>query len=252
MAYAPVVAPPPPGAPMLSYAQPQGAAATAPPSAASYATHTALLLNFAGADGGVTITDSGQYGRAVSVFGNAKISTAQSKFGGSSLVLDGTGDYLTVGESPLWSAGANYSIEAFIRPANVSSIRTILGTRPAATVQGWILALDASGRPQFVGWDAGGSLVINVTTSASLTLNTWAHVEVTRYLGTWRLFLDGTPIGSGVESAPLSYSSLPLIIGRDLSNTLRDFHGHMDALRIRHGVAQHTAAFTPPAVEPTD
>lgn len=50
------------------------------------------LLNFEGADASTTILDD--YGNTWTAAGNAQIDTAQFKFGNSSLLFDGTGDYI--------------------------------------------------------------------------------------------------------------------------------------------------------------
>ena len=51
-----------------------------------------LLLPFDGSNGATSTTDSSNANNAVSFAGTAQISTAQSKFGGSSLLLDGDSD----------------------------------------------------------------------------------------------------------------------------------------------------------------
>jgi hypothetical protein len=61
-----------------------------------YFSNVSLLLHGDGANGSTTIVDSSPSPKTVTAVGNAQISTAQSKFGGSSLAFDGSGDYLTV------------------------------------------------------------------------------------------------------------------------------------------------------------
>ena len=58
-----------------------------------YYSFVTLLLHCDGANNSTTITDSSLSQVTVTAQDNAKISTAQSKFGGSSLLLDGTGDF---------------------------------------------------------------------------------------------------------------------------------------------------------------
>ena len=55
--------------------------------------YTKLLLHCDGTNGSTVITD--KIGKAMTAYGNAKISTAQSKFRGASLSLDGNGDYIS-------------------------------------------------------------------------------------------------------------------------------------------------------------
>jgi hypothetical protein len=67
-----------------------------------------LLLHFNGANGSATFTNSSSNARTVTPSGNAQISTAQSVFGGSSLLLDGSGDYLTIADATGDFAFGNY------------------------------------------------------------------------------------------------------------------------------------------------
>ena len=60
-----------------------------------------LLLHGDGANGSTTIVDSSPTPKTVTAFGDAQISTAQSKFGGASIAFDGTGDYLSANDGDL-------------------------------------------------------------------------------------------------------------------------------------------------------
>ena len=54
-----------------------------------------LLLHMDGAYGSTTFNDSSPAAKAVAASGNAKVSAAKSKWGGASLALGGSGDYLS-------------------------------------------------------------------------------------------------------------------------------------------------------------
>ena len=56
-----------------------------------YFPNVICLLSFDGSNGSTSITDSSNSNHTVTVNSDAKISTAASKFGGSSLLLDGSG-----------------------------------------------------------------------------------------------------------------------------------------------------------------
>lgn len=76
---------------------------------------TKLLLHTDGTDGSTTFTDSSLSPKTISVFGNAQVDTAQSKFGGASALFDGTGDYLT-GSSADFAFGTNdFTIDFWMR-----------------------------------------------------------------------------------------------------------------------------------------
>jgi hypothetical protein len=62
-----------------------------------------------GLDGDTSSTDESQAAHALTFVGNAQIDTAQSKFGGSSLLLDGSGDRVTTPNSVGWQLGSTSS-----------------------------------------------------------------------------------------------------------------------------------------------
>ena len=64
-----------------------------------------LHLPFDGSNGATSTSDVSNQNNAVTVNG-AQISTAQSKFGGSSMLFDGSNDYLSVGGSE-WNSNLN-------------------------------------------------------------------------------------------------------------------------------------------------
>jgi hypothetical protein len=51
--------------------------------------YTKLLIHADGAEGSTTFTDSSPFHHAVTVTGSAEVDTAQSKFGGASVLFDG-------------------------------------------------------------------------------------------------------------------------------------------------------------------
>ena len=60
-----------------------------------YISSVTLLLHCDGANTSTVFTDKSLTANVVTAYGNAAISTTQSKFGGSSAYFDGSGDYLT-------------------------------------------------------------------------------------------------------------------------------------------------------------
>ena len=78
--------------------------------------NVSLLLHADGVNNSTTILDNSSVPKIVATVGNAKISTAQSKFGGSSLVFDGVGDSLTVPSSTAFQFGAStpFTIEFWV------------------------------------------------------------------------------------------------------------------------------------------
>src|SRR5687768_4015081 len=72
-----------------------------------------LLCDFDGTDAATTAPDESPVGRALTFVGNAQIDTAQFKYGVSSLLLDGSGDYVTAPDSTDWRFAGEFTIESF-------------------------------------------------------------------------------------------------------------------------------------------
>ena len=81
-----------------------------------FANNVVLFLKGNGANGSTNIIDSSPNPKTISVFGDTQISTAQSKYGGSSIVFDGVGDYLEVTPLTAFNFGTgDFTIESWIR-----------------------------------------------------------------------------------------------------------------------------------------
>jgi hypothetical protein len=204
-----------------------------------------LLLHGNGTNGSTTITDSSRFANTVTAVGNAQISTAQSKFGGASIALDGSGDYLSVPANAGFSfngATENFTIEFwsyYTGPSSGVSNAQFVGTQPVTSAfvsNGWFVATQGNNYRWFTSAGAGGY-------DMALTPNQWQHVAVVCNSGAIKMYVDG--IGSAwTLSSNINYSlSAPLIIGAYNSTYV---NGYIDDLRITKGVARYTANFTPP------
>jgi hypothetical protein len=175
------------------------------------------------------------------VFGDTKILTAQSKFGGSSAFFDGTGDYLSLPSNSDYTFGTgDFTVETWISPTNLTS----------TTFQ------------TFVGGGSAGALLFSIVTNTGrITVNAygsgfvfdqvftfssgqWYHLVATRQGTNLRVFVNGTQLGSTVTNST-NFSQPSNIIGGITGGT-QFFTGYIDDLRIYKGVAKYTANFTPP------
>jgi len=94
-----------------------------------YGDNVGLLLHFTGADNSTSITDSSKTPKSVAVVGGAKISTARSKWGGSSLLVDGNGDAASV--SGLVIGSGDFTIEGWIYVESPASVFILFDSREA-------------------------------------------------------------------------------------------------------------------------
>lgn len=221
---------------------------------------TVLLLHGDGADASTTITDSSTGGatspHTMTAVGNVQIDTAQNKFGGASILYDGTGDSVSAADAADWSFfGADFTIDKWIRFSAVPSS----GNAAIFMCQ----SADANNFWNFFFENAAGThrLVLRQTDSSvsrasfhaditSLSADTWVHVAVERHGANCNFYVNGTKQTTTTTTAfgTIGNISAILEIGA-LGVTSFPFAGWMDEVRISKGVARYAGVnFTPPVV----
>jgi hypothetical protein len=213
--------------------------AVGPPTGDPDFASVSLLLPFDGANGSTTFTDASTNALTVSVFGDAQISTVESKFGGSSGLFDGGGDYLEVPSSSLLQFAGDFTIECFVRAGSFANYQTVI---ELGTYLNGVLIRTASPTNDFVYVNGIGLGSV----SSYMQLNTWQHIALTRSGSTVRYFIDGTERLTATISGTVNSSSEAARIGRNRHSNSQDYDGYIDDLRITKGVARYTANFTPP------
>lgn len=210
-----------------------------------------LLLHGNGTSGSNAIVDAGPLGQSVSVVGNTQIGTGQSKFGGSSLAFDGTGDYVVVPSSDMAFGAGDFTIETFLfKTANNPNSSRIWNPN-GDFVDGVIAAIDASGNFSVSASTNGSSWTHSLPVVANLANGQWYHLAITRSGGSLFAFVDGvkytvtTTLGTAALS---SYTGAGRVIGGQ-AGTDRALNGFIDEFRITKEVARYTANFTPPTQE---
>ena len=199
-------------------------------------TNTQLLLNFTNAG----IIDNSMLNDLETV-GNAQISTAQSKFGGSSMLFDGTGDSLVCPFADRLTFGTgDFTIEYWLRTSATAA--SLLN--PSTTGTGyWSNFINTS---TFWWQSANQTTNLKSTSATAIIDGNWHHIAIVRASGTLNFYFDGTAQGSGTaDSTNYSGTAGTLRIGGS-GGYVSDLNGYIDDLRITKGVARYTANFTPP------
>lgn len=196
-----------------------------------------LLLHMDGADGSATFTDSSRFPKGVAAAGNAKISTAQSKWGGG-LMLGGYGDYLSVPAQVDFVFGTgDFTVELWINTTTTAE-KSLVDQFDGD--ESWQFAVKSGKLSWFSsGYILGGNTAVNN--------GAWHHVAATRSAGTLRFFVDGVLDGTATLSTNYPHQVV-LGIGAQVAsrNPTYDFPGYIDELRITKGVARYTASFASP------
>ena len=216
-----------------------------------YFSSVSLLLYGNGANGGTSFTDSSGSHKTVTGFGNAQTSTGQSVYGGSSILLDGTGDYLLTAQDAGFDFGTgDFTVEAYVRYSDVSSDKFVISYVDPGSVGLSTLAFvfNINGTPKKNSFAFySGVTAYGIASTTTVVANTWYYVAVTRTANTLRIFVDGVlegTLGSAGASvnAPTSRS---LVVGKYINADTKYLTGNVSMVRITKGVARWTATYTP-------
>lgn len=191
--------------------------------------------------------DNSSNAHSITVYGNTEV-RAFSPFAETNTIngsgnFDGSGDYLSIPTSADFAYGSDdFTVECWVyMRANPSADAGIIDQRPAST----------NGSYFMLGVDSSSELFVYVNTayrigpSASTAINTdtWYHVAYARSSGTGTLYVNGTSVGSWVDST--TYVSGGGFIGHH-SFGAADFNGYISDVRTVNGTAVYTSNFTPP------
>lgn len=204
-----------------------------------------LLLHGDGANGSTTFTDRSPVPKTVTPFGNANISSAQSRFGGSSIYFDGSGDYLrTASHSDFNFSSGDFTIELWVFAIILASQPYIVQFYGGVTSQRFAIQILSSGVPSLYveSGGSGGSYASSVGISAG----TYSHIALCKSGATTRLFVDGVLGYTGTPSQAYPNVSCLVEFGAAVAASVAYLNGYLNDIRITKGVARYTSAFTPP------
>lgn len=201
-----------------------------------------LLIHGEGANGGTTFTNSAEPSPpAVTPYGGVVTSTAQYKFGTSSVKFNGTNSYLMT--DGLLHLSMMFCVEFFVHPVEVKE-ETYFSQFELGNGRLNIIT-NATGKLEaFIGSTA--NLVL--ASAVGLTLSQWNHVALTRdSLNVVRLIMNGTVVASG--SSAQAVLNTPIRIGAEYVTGpgLRRFSSaYMDEVRVTLNSPRYVGNITVP------
>jgi len=204
-----------------------------------------LLLPFDGSNGATSTTDSSNSNNSVTFVGTSQISTAQSKFGGSSMLFDGNSDYLTVANSSfstLNTSGSTFTIEFWVYFSSITGAQSPVNNYSGSS--GGLLINKNSSHVITVNLSGDGA---DITGTTTVSAGQWYHVALSGSSGSYKLFLNGTQEGSTYTGSIAAGSSTYQIGAFYWSSTFYyGVNGYLDDIRFTAGLARYTSNFTPP------
>lgn len=192
-----------------------------------------------------TATERG--GKTIQAFGDAKLSTAQKKWGTASLALDGTGDYASVLSDDSFGFGnQDFCLEAWVYPTTTGTYRTIFDLRNnSGDTGGIILGLSDIGALYFY---YNGNYRIGPV--GSVPINQWTHIALARTSGVTKAFISGSQVGANYTDTNV-YPTRGFRIGADPNGSFA-FAGFIDDVRVSKGVSRYSIGFTAPVAALTN
>ena len=208
------------------------------PASGTLASGTVFLTHVEGSDSSTSFTDESSSSHTITATADAQISTAQYRFGASSVYFDGTGDYLDVSYNSDFEFGTgDFTIDFWIyQTASFGAGKDLMSSNRLAGTS-WLI--HASSAMNF--YHNGAAIF---APSFSEVLNTWQHWAIVRSGDNMYFFINGVQIGAtgtGHSARSINGSTYLRIGGDSLSMT-----GYMDEIRISKGVARWTSNFILP------
>lgn len=212
------------------------------------------LLNFEAADASTSMIDA--FGNTWTATANAQIDTAQFKFGASSLLLDGTGDYIESSNFTSLGSGS-WELSCWFRCPS-SQTGTLIAAENASGFGAVVYWNHNAGTPKLgfaISSNGTSNDLVNVATATTtLSVNTWykARVVFDALAGTYRLYLSNNGAAETQESTTSSTTRVCAITKMRLGRSAQlagDFNGWIDAFRFVR-CATTTATATPSASAP--
>ena len=171
-------------------------------------------------------------GSAFTADGSAQLSTAQAKFGPSSLLLDGTDDFVTSDDNIDLSSG-DFTVDMWIRPTNVTGYKGLWQSGTSSLLNVYLIGNQVQGT-------VAGSTTLFLS-STRISANVWTMISVEREGSVHRLYING------VLEASSSTGNRPdngvFAIGK---NGFGDFNGYIDELRLSSVARYGGTSFTEP------
>jgi hypothetical protein len=224
---------------LLNTALYTGSTFTPPTTPVTAITNTSLLLNMANAG----IYDAAAQ-NVITTFGDAQVSTTQSKWSPTSMKFDGTGDWLTAIDNPQLQLGTgDFTIDGWVYLSATGVAYGIISKGAAAT--GWSVNVTSGNKLQF------SYTASNLTGATSLAATTWYYFAVVRSgsaTGNLKVYLNGTADATSGGAVTDNFNQTDILYVGASRVGATPLNGYLQDVRITKAARTIT---TPTAAFPT-
>lgn len=192
-----------------------------------------------------TVSPFQRQANTILVGGNAKVSTAQSKFGGASSYYDGTGDYIYINQYDAlnFTSSQSCTLEFFANNTAAPVTRFIF----RSVGVNWIDLMFGSQGLRLRIFERDGYNQ-SITEGLTVSTNTWYHYALVKNGSTISIYRNGTQTGSITWAGNFNLNNGGVSYFGNLSTSvdpIYGFLGYVDEIRISN-IARYTAGFTAP------
>ncbi|MGO4151429.1 DUF2341 domain-containing protein [Cupriavidus sp. YAF13] len=214
----------------------------------AYAANVVLDLRMDGDNASTTITD--QAGHTVTLNGAPKLSTVQAVLGGSSLLLNGSTDYLSLASSSDFDVGTgDYTVEAWIWMSSTLTGESDIISKNSSGTAGWLTMYRSNGTQVIIfahSYNSAGSQV--TVQSPTLNVQQWHHIAVCKIGLTLTMYVNGAPVATAaLSNTAVTLNTNPVRVGAN-GGAASMWNGYLDGIRVTKGVGRYTALFDPLAL----
>jgi len=172
-----------------------------------------------------------------------------------SAYFDGTGDYITIPNNPLFSNFAtttNFTVEFwfYTNAVNIAQQMLVSHRNTSTGLGGYVPFLIWLANSTVTLYMSNNNSTWNIASAANVGTiypGTWNHFALCRTNGTIRAFLNGIQTYT-LANATVFATVQPLQVGMSTSETNTAFNGYISDVRIVNGVGIYGSGFIPPVV----
>ena len=198
-----------------------------------YVNNVSLMLD------GESLVDQSANARTFTASVGASVSTANKKFGNSSIYCTGSTSYI-YNSSFNSSFGGDFTIEFWAYHNSFSSVNILMHIGNESSGR-HAMFINSSGKVQVDLYFTGVIGTFNTTISTG----TWNHYVLTRSGTTVKLFVNGTLDSVTVSVSGTFGNGNGVYIGA-ASTAVNGSNAYFDDIRITSGISRYAASFTPP------
>ena len=212
-----------------------------------------LFEHFDGADTATNCTDASASEHDETFILDAQLDITQKRFGSTSLLCDGTGDYVTFPDSADFNLGAgDFTIDSwFFSPVADASAHYIGGNWGASSDYGWTIGLYGAGDLIYFSYSTTGSNNIGLDFPCDLANSTWYHLAFVRNGNDLKFYINGIQSGNTKDVTGVTiFASVNGLEINALNGTASTQENQLDDFRIIKGTLW-TSNFTAPTVSPS-